>query len=409
MKRIMSGVGLLCVICLNSAIVVVPAVADEAVSVGGRVVSVPNAAGIYWLAFAAMPVLEDAEREAVESAAGDIRQPVSELLKRVVGRYDVSLRELQRARTVVPCDWQLDGEAGPALLMTHLQKARDLSRVALLRSRLRFETGEVAGALADLLAVFKLGRDCAVSPWIVAALVDAAIEERAGEVLALHLPGLSQAQVEDVMSELRRLPAGWSGIEVLEAEGTNFSGWVERWVTAEAARLGAAATGGGLLAAFAQEFDVVLGVEGESAEVKSERALMLQSLTVADVQGALGQMRRDQQELVRLAGLSAAERMQPLQQLTERLESARSLRTKADAMLCFSQMLLPSAIRVIDRLEQVQLRRQLLQEALRVQRHGEAALQPIGGVKVEYRRTAGGFELSFPHAGGVESIVVGRK
>lgn len=70
MKRIMSGVWLLCVICLNSAIVVVPAVADEAVSGGGRAVSVPNAAGIYWLAFAAMPVLEDAEREAVESAAG---------------------------------------------------------------------------------------------------------------------------------------------------------------------------------------------------------------------------------------------------------------------------------------------------------------------------------------------------
>jgi len=33
----------------------------------------PNAAGIYWLAFAAMPVLEDAERDAVESAVKDIQ------------------------------------------------------------------------------------------------------------------------------------------------------------------------------------------------------------------------------------------------------------------------------------------------------------------------------------------------
>ncbi|MFM7921426.1 MAG: hypothetical protein ACKPJJ_14490, partial [Planctomycetaceae bacterium] len=126
-------------------------------------------------------------------------------------RYGVSLHELRRACAIGPCDRQLDAGAGPGLLMTHLQKASDLSRVSLLRSRLRFDAGEVCGALADLLAVFKLGRDCAVSPWVVATLVDAAIEERAGELLTLQLPGLSQAQVEDVTGELRRLPAGVVG------------------------------------------------------------------------------------------------------------------------------------------------------------------------------------------------------
>ena len=409
MKRCMSSVWLLCVICLHSAIVRIPVVADEANS-GRQAALVPNAAGIYWLAFAAMPVLEDGEREAVEAASKNLQQPISDEVKRVVGRYELPLHELQRARAVGPCDWQLDAGAGPELLMTHVQKARDLSRVALLRSRLRFAGGEVSGALADLLAVFKLGRDCAVSPWIIAALVDASIEERAGEVLALHLPELSQSQVEEVLGELRRLPTGWSPSEILQAECENFAGWAERRVTAETARLGARATGEALLRAIAADYDESLVAEGDSAELKSERGAMLKSLTVADVQGALIQMRRDQLEMVRLAKLSVAERTQPLQQLSARLESAKLLRTKADVTLYFSQKLLPSATeKVVSRLEQIQVQRQLLLEALRVQRYGEAAVQPIAGVQVEYRKTAGGFELSCPHAGGRESIVVGRK
>lgn len=298
--------------------------------------------------------------------------------------------------------------AGPGLLLTHLQKARDLSRVALLRSRLRFAAGEVSAALADLLAVFKLGRDCAVSPWVIATLVGAAIEEQAGELLALQLPGLSQAQVEDVTSELRRLPAGWSAAEVLGAEGEIFSGWLDRWITTESARLGGAATGGALLQSFATEFGEGLGSESDAAKLKRDCDAMLRSLTMAEIQGAVIQLRKDQQELVSLLKLPLAERAQPLQRMSERLQAAGALRIKADATLFFSRMLLSSAINVTNRLEQVQVRRQLLLEALRVQRFGEGALQPIAGVRVEYRKTAGGFELSCQHAIGRELIKAGR-
>jgi len=243
-------------------------------------------------------------------------------VKQVVGRCGVSLHELQRARAIGPCGWELDAGAGPGLLMTHLQKARDLSRVAVLRSRLRFDAGEVCGALADLLAVFKLGRDCAVSPWVVATLVDAAIEERAGELLALQLPGLSQAQVEDVTGELRRLPAGWSAAEVPGAEGENVSDWLDRWIASESARPGAAATGGALLQAFAGDFGEGLGSESDAAELKGDRDAMLKSLTIAELQGAVIQLWKDQQELVSLLKLPLAERAQPLQRLSARLQAA---------------------------------------------------------------------------------------
>ena len=172
--------------------------------------------------------------------------------------------------------------------------------------------------------------------------------------------------------ELRRLPAGWSAAEVPGAEGENFSGWLDRWIASESARLGAAATGGALLQAFAGDFGEGLGSESDAAELKGDRDAMLKSLTIAELQGAVIQLWKDQQELVSLLKLPLAERAQPLQRLSAWLQAAGALRTKADATLYFSRMLL-------------------------------------AGVRVEYRKTAGGFELSCQDAAGRELITAGRK
>ena len=89
----------------------------------------PNAAVIYWQAFAAMPTLEGEQKTKYEAAIKTTTEPITDELRPIVARFDTALRELNRARGVAACDWNLDYEAGPELLLPHLQKARDLSRM----------------------------------------------------------------------------------------------------------------------------------------------------------------------------------------------------------------------------------------------------------------------------------------
>jgi hypothetical protein len=114
----------------------------------------PNAAGIYWHAFAAFPSLDDEEKKLLKTAMPTDMAPLSNELAPIVARNGRAMHELHRARTVVPCDWQLDMAAGPELILPHVDKAIELSRVALLRARGRFAAGETDAALSDMLAVF---------------------------------------------------------------------------------------------------------------------------------------------------------------------------------------------------------------------------------------------------------------
>ena len=58
----------------------------------------PNAAVIYWQAFAAMPTLEGEHKTKYEAAIKTTTEPVSDDLQPIVARFDTALRELHRAR-----------------------------------------------------------------------------------------------------------------------------------------------------------------------------------------------------------------------------------------------------------------------------------------------------------------------
>jgi hypothetical protein len=139
------------------------------------------------------------------------------------------LHELHRARAVVPCDWQLDMAAGAGLILPHVDKAVELSRVALLRARQRFASGETDAALSDVLAVFKLARDCGSSPLVISMYVDSAIEESATDVLKSPVTFESlfvQATDRDGHELQRNKDDAWEmiayeGIRVSNQEGLN--------------------------------------------------------------------------------------------------------------------------------------------------------------------------------------------
>ena len=122
-----------------------------------------------------MPTFEGEQKTKYEAAIKTTTEPVTDDLRPIVARFDTALRELHRARGVAVCDWNLNYDDGPMLLLPHLQKARELSRAALLRARLRFAAQATDEAVADVVAVLKMARDCGSSRVLVSLLVDIAI------------------------------------------------------------------------------------------------------------------------------------------------------------------------------------------------------------------------------------------
>jgi hypothetical protein len=368
----------------------------------------PNAAGIYWQAFSAMPTLKDEHKKRLDAATAKTASALSDDLKPIVDQFKVALHELHRATTVDPCDWQLDNQAGPHLLLPHLQKARDLSRVALLRARLKFAAGENDAAVNDVLAVLRMGRDCGSSPILISFLVDAAIEKTATDVIASDLPRLKTEQLDRLLVSLRGLPPTATMMDCVRWEAQHYGGWLERTVDAEAARIKDPSAGGALLLAVGKDAGLPDELTAKDGDAESKRrAEILKSLTIAEVRTSVQRLRGDYEALTNAMALDIESRTARLAQLEAEIAKSRKLATRNDALRYVSIILLPSLGRVSDREQQVFVRRQLMEQAIQVQRQGPTAVQPIGGKKVEHHKTETGFELRFLLGDKPEVLTVG--
>lgn len=369
----------------------------------------PNAAGIYWQAFAAIPNLKDEQKKTLDTATASTNAPFNDDVKPILAQYRVALHELHRARSVTPCDWQLDLAAGPELLLPHLQKARELSRVALLQARMRFAAGETEAAISDVLDVFKLGRDCGCQPILIAFLVNVAIEKTAAEVLAAHLPLLKPDQLDQLATSLRQLPETSTVASCIQWEERLFGDWLERVIVGKSKLLNDPNDGGKLLAAISKEAGIEVALKPNTDDPEAKRkAELLGTLTVADVRESLKRLRADYLELAAIATLPFAEQAPRLKTLEEGLNESKMLKKREDAHRYFSTLLLPAVSTVLLREEQFVVRQGLLEQAIRVQRHGIESLQPVRNRKVEHKKTTNGLELHCPVTNGEEVIVIGR-
>jgi len=354
----------------------------------------PNAAVIYWQAFAAMPSLSDAQQKNLESAISKLPSSASQELNPFLEHYQVALRELHRAAAVEPCDWQLDELAGPNMLLPHLQKARELAKVAMLRAQLRLAADDTDAALNDISAVLKLAHDCGRSPILISLLVDATIEKQTIDVLATHLPSLTTAQLERLLQTLKNLPSTATVVDCLRHESTIFVGWIERTIQAEAGRLNDPGAGGKLLLAICRNMG--LGeelVNDEESPDATRRKKILSDLKIADVRAAVEQLRQDYQQLIRIMSLDDETRAKQLTQAEADLVEVRKLNKPEDVLRYLSALSLPSVARISEREQQLIVRRHLLEQAIRVQQHGPTAIESINGRKVEYSKLEHGFEL----------------
>lgn len=185
-----------------------------------------NAALVYWQAFALVPELNDAQRKAVDAVL-DGEKPSAEVTK-VLRQASESLRLLQRAAEYPQCEWGLDYDRGLEMSLPHLSQSRKLARLACARARLRFEKQDDEAAIADIAGVMAMAKSVGKDPVIIALLVQYAIADQAGDVLAEALPQLEADQLARLAQLLKAPAGGTSMADCCRTEKNLLLGWFIR-------------------------------------------------------------------------------------------------------------------------------------------------------------------------------------
>lgn len=379
-----------------SGVLAAQAICSGFVIAAERPAATANAAVVYWQAFALVPEpFAEPEKAKYEAAVANPAAPVADDLAPLIAKFGNSLGELHRATKIAACDWNLDYEAGAGCLLPHLEKARALSKAALLRARLGFAAGKTNKAVADVMAVLKLARDCGSNPMIISLLVGAAIEKSATDVLAAHLGGLSPAQLDRLAAAIAALPAAPSVADGIRLDGQVSCDWLTRILEAEVANGADPKAGGRFLAGLTA--GVTSGYPTRPRDAAdAARRKRLEAFSGADVRESLRLLRADYDKAVAIAELPATERREKFPAFEARITETLAVETREADLRELSRLFLPAIQAFPERIDEADVRRQLLVLAIKVQRQGAEAIRGStipGHGPVEYRATDTGFEL----------------
>ena len=177
-----------------------------------------NAALCYWQAFAHLPKLEPVGSDA----------PEPDLAKALESGKD-ALLYLHRGAAIGPCDWGLHPEDGPYLLLPHLSKGRDLSRLACMRVKQDLAGGKSGDAVEVAADSLVMGRHLSADlTAIISYLVQLMVERSTIETLAAGLAGADPAALEALDRRLAALPQGGSLAACMRVERDLGTGWAIR-------------------------------------------------------------------------------------------------------------------------------------------------------------------------------------
>src|SRR5262249_47402880 len=142
-----------------------------------------------------------------------------------------ALEMMRRGAALSHCDWAIGwADEGIGNQLPHLDGARRLSALACLRARLRFEEGQRAEAIVDILAAMAMGRHASRDGSLPAILTGYAIERSMSETLARDLPKLDARTLKNLKKRLDALPAGGSLGAGVREEQILETGWFVRQV-----------------------------------------------------------------------------------------------------------------------------------------------------------------------------------
>ncbi len=328
-----------------------------------------NAALKYWQAFTTLPRFTAAEQEKLN--AKSLSEPLDAPARKMVSQAAYALRMMHCGAALPSCDWAIGWEEeGFGNRLPYLEGARVLSSLACLRARLRFEEGQSAEAIDDLVAAMTLARHVSLDGSLPSILTQYAIERRMSETLALYLPKLEARTIKDVTKRLDALPRGGNLATGVREEQFLETGWFVRQVKG-------AKDKEGLLA--------LLSYTCQSPE--KGRALL------EECGGTAAGVVKFTEELRSWYALLAKQMDLPLDQFDEQQER-EAKKLAANPMY---KIFVPAIIRCRRLQAQADVRRALLSAGLAVQLDGQGALKnhpdPIVGGPFEYVAFEGGFEL----------------
>jgi hypothetical protein len=170
-----------------------------------------NAALKYWQAFSTMPKLDE------KFQPGDVEtMPLDAKTKRLIGSADYSLEQMHYGAALPRCVWAISlEEDGIRTLLPECQAARNLTALARLRIRLRFEEGKAAAAVDDAVDALTLGRHVSRDGTLIAVLVGIAIEQGVTDTLAADLPKLDAAALKKLAARLEALPPDYTAADAI--------------------------------------------------------------------------------------------------------------------------------------------------------------------------------------------------
>jgi DNA-binding FadR family transcriptional regulator len=182
-----------------------------------------NAALRYWPAFNSLPSADSHQEQALENWR---TAPLDSGVAKLLDSSANSLRYLHDGAKQQRCDWGLEYEQGFELLLPHLQKARNLARLAALHARQRVEKGQTAEAADELADTLTLGRHAAPEGITIAILVRYAIEGIAIETAADQLPRLKPADLDRLAERIEKLPSAATAKDSVRMERDSGLTWV---------------------------------------------------------------------------------------------------------------------------------------------------------------------------------------
>jgi hypothetical protein len=328
-----------------------------------------NAALQYWQAFASLPRLSDAEQKKL--LADCLTMPLDAHARELVTKAAYALRRMHDGAALPRCDWGLPSEdEGVGILLFHNDGARVLCALTCLRARLRFEDGQSAAAVGDVVAAMTLARHSSRESSLVMVLAGYAMEHRLGEALAAYLPRLDGPAIKDLKTRLAALPAGGTPGEGMLNEERFYVGWFARKIRE------------------ANDRESLLALLGRLFESPQKgRAFLDECGGTAD--GILHFVDETRQAYSRVAQKLDL----PLDAFATELEREENKQAGNPVFKLF----FPAIAKVRWAQARADVRRALLRAAIDVQASGRDALKdhpdPMAGGRFEYEAFDGGFEL----------------
>jgi RNA polymerase sigma factor (sigma-70 family) len=307
-----------------------------------------------------------------------LTMPLDAHARDLVAKGAYALRLMRRGAAQPDCDWGVPQERGVAAPFTHGDGSLVLASLACLRARLRFEEGQAAEAVEDLVAARALARHVSRDGTLDGLWGGYQIEDLTGQALARSLPRLDDKAVKDLRKRLDALPPGGSTAEATARMEASMLDWIV----------------GELQEAKDRESLVVFlgqlgGFKKDSAERKQAVGRALLEKCGGTAEGVL----KFTEEVRRASGPLAKTMDLPPGEAKKAFERDAGKLTDNPVFGVFGPVL--ENIRV--RRERAEVRRALLAAALAVRLDGQDALKdhpdPVAAGPFEYESFDGGFEL----------------